>query len=88
MFGLFEEEAHSRIRCKISTRVPSRHLGLFASCSGTVIGLRISFNSKGQLEFYKYNVEDNLPFMSGLFSALSRESCRRRLIVGLSAIAS
>ena len=88
MFGLSEEEAHSRICCKRSARVPSRHLDLFASCSGTVIGLRISFNSNGQLEYYKYIVEDSLPFMSGLFSVLSGESCRCRLIDGLSAIGS
>ena len=68
--------------------MPSRHLGLVASCSETVLGLKISFNSNGQLEYYKYIVEDSLPFISGLFSVLSGESCRCRLIDGLSAIAS
>ena len=88
MFGLFEEEAHSRICCKRSTRVPSRHLGLFASCSGTVIGLRISFNSNGQLVYNKYIFRDDLLFMSGSSVALLRGSPICTLIVELSTIVS
>ena len=79
-------DPQDRILCKTATRVPLRQLGRFTSCSVTVISLRISFNSKGRLGYYTYNIEDNIPSMPGAFLTLSRESCRRRFIVGLSAI--
>ena len=59
IFGLSVTTAHDRISRKRSTRVSCKHLGLFASCSGTVMGLSLSLNSKIQLGFYRDDSESD-----------------------------